>query len=177
MSNLRLLNETSITSAVNSISTTNVFTNDFQVYQVTVTNLSSDSTSHSNAFLRLVNSSGSVVTSSHYDFARLDMTESGSFGELRGTSNSYMRYLAMATDQSPEVTALNYYIFEPFSSSSFTYVLQQASSAIANVLRVGKGIGVLKRLSSITGINIGLEDTSINLNSGDIRIYGVRINS
>ena len=36
MSNLRLINETAITTA-NSVSTTNVFTNDFDIYQVTVT--------------------------------------------------------------------------------------------------------------------------------------------
>ena len=176
MSNLRLINETAITTA-NSVSTTNVFTNDFDIYQVTVTDLSSDATAHTNAFLRLVNSSGSVVTTSIYEFARMDMTETGSFGELRGQNQTYMRYLAMAKDQSPEVTALNYYIFNPFSSSSYTFVLQQATGLIANVMRIGKGIGVLEEFSSITGINIGLEESTTNMTSGTIRTYGLRVDS
>ena len=70
MSNLRLINETTVTSA-NNISVTDVFSADFDIYNVTVSNLSSDSVSHSNAYVRLVNSSGSLVTASNYDFEDL----------------------------------------------------------------------------------------------------------
>ena len=105
------------------------------------------------------------------------MTETGSFGELRGVNQTYMRYLAMATDQSPEVTSLNYYIFNPFSTSSYTFVLQQATGLIAGVMRIGKGIGVLSELSSITGIYIGLEESTTNMTSGTIRTYGLRVDS
>ena len=176
MSNLRLINETTVTSA-NTISVTDVFSADFDIYNVTVSNLSSDSGSHSNAYVRLVNSSGSLVTASNYDFARLDMAGETSFGELRGTNNTYMRYLANATDLEPEATGLVYWFFNPFSSSTYTFVLQQGSTRIANVFRVGKGIGVLKQTASMSGFNIGLETTSINMNSGTIRTYGLRVDS
>jgi len=177
MSNLRLINETTVTSA-NNISVTDVFSADFDIYNVTVSNLSSDSTSHSNAYVRLVNSSGSLVTASNYDFARMDLgAEVSSFGELRGTNNTYMRYLANATDLEPEATGLVYWFFNPFSSSAYTFVLQQGSTRIANVFRVGKGIGVLKQTASMSGFNIGLETTSINMNSGTIRTYGLRVDS
>ena len=69
MSNLRLINETTVTSASN-ISVTDVFSADFDIYNVTVSNLSSDNVSHSNAYVRLVNSSGSLVTASNYDFCK-----------------------------------------------------------------------------------------------------------
>ena len=176
MSNLRLINKTTVTSA-NNISVTDVFSADFDIYNVTVSNLSSDSVSHSNAYVRLVNSSGSLVTASNYDFARLDMAAETSFGELRGTNNTYMRYLANATDQTPEATGLVYWFFNPFSSSAYTFVLQQGSTRIANVFRVGKGIGVLKQTASMSGFNIGLETTSINMNSGTIRTYGLRVDN
>jgi hypothetical protein len=40
-----------------------------------------------------------------------------------------------------------------------------------------KGIGVLKSKASITGFNIYQSNSAINLNSGFLRVYGLRVDS
>ena len=66
MSNLRLLNETTISSSISSITITDLFTDDFDIYKVTIT---AEAVSVTDANLRLVNSAGSIVTSSQQDTA------------------------------------------------------------------------------------------------------------
>ena len=66
MSNLRLLNETTISSSISSITITDLFTDDFDIYKVTIT---AEAVSVTDANLRLVNSAGSIVSSSQQDTA------------------------------------------------------------------------------------------------------------
>jgi len=67
MSALRLINETEITSGVNTLSVTDVFTDDFDIYKIVF----SDVSTGANSILqyRFINSAGSVISSSSYDRA------------------------------------------------------------------------------------------------------------
>ena len=178
MSNLRLINETPITSAVNSVNVTDVFSADFDIYFATISNVSSDSTTGNNTRMRFINSSGSVVSASNYDNAQLDMAAETSFGETRGTNaDSTGLAFAMSNDLEPEGISNSYYFFNPYSSSSYTFALQQGSARFSGVFRSGKGIAVLKQLASITGFQIYQATSSINMNSGVIRTYGLRVDS
>jgi len=178
MSNLRLINETPITSAVNSVNVTDVFSADFDIYFATISNVSSDSTSHDNVRMRFINSSGSVVSSSNYDTAQLDMASELAFNQLKATNaDSTGLAFAMTSDLEPEGISNSYYFFNPYSSSSYTFALQQGSAGIVGVFRSGKGIAVLKQLASITGFQIYQATSSINMNSGAIRTYGLRVDS
>ena len=178
MSALRLINETEITSAVNSVNVTDVFSADFDIYFATISNVSSDSTSHDNTRMRFVNASGSVISSSNYDNAQLDMHAENAHSQIRGTNaDSTGLAFAMTNDLEPEGISNSYYFFNPYSSSSYTFAIQQGSARLAGVFRTGKGIAVLKQLTSITGFQIYQATSSINLNSGFIRTYGLRVDS
>ena len=67
MSNLRLLNETTATS-VSTMSVTDVFTTDFDIYKIS---LHSSSATEKEDHIQFINSSGSVISSSNYDYAQL----------------------------------------------------------------------------------------------------------
>ena len=178
MSALRLINETEITSAVNGISVTDVFSADFDIYYATISNVSQDSTTGNNTRMRFVNASGSIVSASNYDNAQLDMAAETTFGEIRGTNaDSTGLAFAMTNDLEPEGISNSYYFFNPYSSSSYTFAIQQGSSRFSGVFRSGKGIAVLKQLTSITGFHIYQATSSINLNSGFIRVYGLRVDN
>ncbi len=180
MSNLRLLNETSITSAVNGVSITDVFSSDYDIYKVTFNDLTND-TSNANIVLRFINSSGSIITASSYDWAFLDMGDAISFGEYRATGSTSLGNTdawVVGTAVDPYSSSAVMYVFNPFSSSSYTFAQLSSSGAIAtNNSRTRKAIGVLKESSSMTGFQIFQSTSSINITTGSIRIYGLRVDT
>ena len=140
MSSLRLLNETTVGSSVSNVKITDVFSADFDIYKIEF-DYSFDVTSNVNA--RLINSSGSVVSASNYDWAYLQ-TRTDTFSEGRGVNSSLFYYLGSATSGSElgGGTILN--IFNPFSSSTYTFMMWQNSGGYSSSFAIGyKAIAVL----------------------------------
>ena len=124
--------------------------------------------------LRLINSSGSVITASNYDNAHLSMTSHTAFAESRGTNQAFMDNF-FAINNNNDGSGVGY-LFNPFSSSSYTFGLfQNDSHNTTPQLWSGKGISVLKQTASMTGFQ--LYPNSANLNSAKIRTYGLRVDS
>jgi len=185
MSNLRLINETTA-SSVASVSVTDVFTSDFDIYKMTILY---DNSAGNVVRTQMINSSGSDVTASNYDWAILQMRSSGSFQEQRATSDddwrmSYEGTAATSDDDwrmSYEGTAgwnVTTYLMNPFSSTSYTFYVTQSSGyyGAAGLTNLNlKGIGVLKQTASMSGIKF----TTVGSNFDDFtcRIYGLRVDS
>ncbi len=126
MSNLRLINETEITSSVSSVNVTDVFSADFDIYKI-VTNGFEDTTNTPNLMIRFINSSGSVISASNYDYAYLNMRADASFPENRATSQTYIRGFFGFSDPTYSQGDVSY-IFNPYSYSSSTFALSHFSS-------------------------------------------------
>jgi len=168
MSNLRLINETNA-SSVSSLTVDNIFSADFDIYKMIIDN---DNAGNNVMKMRLVNSSGSIISSANYDYANLELNASASFGEDKNTNMTEYRGLYEALEGNSAVV----YFFNPFSSSSYTFRLHQAQSFYTtNYPRGGKGIAVLKQTSSITGIQI--YQTGSAFSYLNIRTYGLRVDS
>jgi len=176
MSNLRLINETTV-SAVSSATVTDIFTADFDIYKVSVTGLNqNDATTNVGSF-RLVNTSGSIITASNYDVATLNMDSYGSFSEGRSTNQTRLyRFLGNLNDEPDDANA-TLYVFNPTSTSSYTFLLQQADSKWTSGFSSFKGIGVLKNTSAVGGINFFSEGTAGKTISATVRTYGLRVDS
>jgi len=173
MSNLRLINETEITSSVSSVNVTDVFSADFDIYKI-VTNGIEDTTDTPSVHIRFINSSGSVISASNYDYAYLNMRSETTFSENIATNETYIRGIfafSSATDTQGSVA----YIFNPYSSSSYTFSLYQMSS-VNTTLRSTKGIGVLKQTASMTGFQV-FDIDSTDFSEGVIKTYGLRVDS
>ena len=171
MSNLRLLNETTATN-VTQINVTDVFTTDFDIYKIEF-DYSFDATANVSA--RLLNSSGSVI-SADYDWAYLQ-TRSDTFSQGRGQGQTLFYYLgsSLAGDELGGGTIL--YIFNPFSSSNYTFIIYQNSGAYNSSFPLGyKGITVLKQMSSVTGFQLDTL-TSSNFTNTNVRTYGLRVDT
>ena len=174
MSNLRLINETTVASgsAVSFIQINDVFSSDFDIYKIT-TDLNQVSGSASTVSLRLVNASGSVITASNYDYANLRMFFASAFSELRGTNSSRALEVFGATyGAEPEQNNVVTYIFNPYSSSSYTFTISQV---VTETNRSTKGIAVLKQTASMTGFGLYSEGSTSQY--GTIRTYGLRVDS
>jgi len=174
MSNLRLISESS-GSSLSSYSVQDVFTSDFDIYQIEITEFQQTVTFTGG--LRFINSSGSVISSSDYDWARHSLRSYGSFIEDKNTSDTDIQYIVGASTPSPlSSTGASIWIFNPTNNNSYTFMMFQnvnwlvGSSGIAG----SKAIGVLKSTASITGFNIYSTGT---MGSIATKHYGLRVDS
>jgi len=173
MSNLRLINETTGTS-VSNISVTDVFSSDYDIYKIVISNVDGASTSHWTK-LRLINSSGSIVSASNYDFAMLETKAWDGTSENKRTSQSSFEYIFIDSDSNVGAGGVGY-IFNPTSTSSYTFTLGQSQAFYSTNGGEGtKYIGALKQTASMSGFQ--LLRTSGSYDTITIRTYGLRVDS
>jgi len=168
MSNLRLINETTATS-VSSVDITDVFSADFDIYKISAVGDFTNSNQIINA--RFINSSGSVVTTSNYDYAILSMESGASFLQEKNTNQNYMRRMVYSNNGSDFGFVL--YVFNPFSSSSYSFGLWQGEGVPSGGGTSNKGISVFKQTASMKGIqfyNVSFTDISV-------KTYGLRVDN
>jgi hypothetical protein len=175
MSALRLINETISTSDVASVTVTDLFTDDFDIYKVVLTEFETSSTAVYGQH-RLVNSAGSVVTSSNYDYAYLNMLAFSTFGEGKATNSSYIRGLVTDPQVESDGAGVVIYVFNPTNTNSYTFMLHQSSYYnTGNGTQTDKGIAVLKTTEKITGMNFFFSGG--NIDGLTIRTYGLRVDN
>ncbi len=175
MSNLRLINETEVTSGVTTVNVTDVFSADFDIYKITLEGFYASTIDY--FYLRLINSSGSVI-STPYDLASLEMVSDVAYYERRGLNYTSM---TQSTNYLPNSLAESYnavfYFFNPFLSSSYSFLLGQSVESEYTDLYNNKSIGVLKQTTSITGYQWSVGALGGTLSGGKIRTYGLRVDS
>ena len=172
MSNLRLINETISSTAVASISVTDVFSADYDIYKITVTDIEVAGDSYQN--MRFINSSGSLITASNYDDAGLGLYSHTTFGEFKSTNDSEFNYLNYVYPGGyDDGNGIVIYVFNPFDFSAYTYIQYEANGFANGIgLYVFKSVGVLKQTSSITGFSLFKTGNTDNIK---IRTYGLRV--
>tara|TARA_Y100000004_G_C8952634_1_gene429307 strand:+ start:552 stop:1085 length:534 start_codon:yes stop_codon:yes gene_type:complete len=177
MSNLRLINQTEITSSISSISIKDVFSDDFDIYKIIVNGMSTTGTTNTEVYFRFLNSAGGVIVTPNYQHAMERMRSDTTVGSLNQTGQTSMRRLfGINTDQAPETQSGVAYVFNPSNTSTHSFVLAQSSTNFSSVHRNNKMIGVLPQASNVTGFNL-FEVSSRPFNSGRIKTYGLRIDS
>ena len=168
---LQLIKSQTITSSVSTFDVTDVFSGNYDVYKIVTRGISTTGTAATGVKIRLINSSGSVVSTSDYDYAYISMLSSGATSDTRSTNNTYIEEIFGIAYQSPQNANSVVYCYNPFSSSSYTFLNFSAS---AGQLRAPKGIGVYKQNTSMTGFQI-LDSTGARpFGSGQIAVYGVK---
>jgi len=172
MSNLRLINQTEISSSVSSVNVTDVFSADFDIYKIVTDEISTTGTASTGAKIRLINSSGSVISASNYDYAYISMLSSGATADVRSTNNTFVEEFFGLGYQSPQTAGSVTYCFNPFSSSSYTFFVNQS---VSGSMRATKNISVLKQTASMSGFQV-LDSTGARpFGSGTIKTYGLRV--
>ena len=173
MSNLRLISKTNVISNVSTVSMTDVFSADFDVYQVVITKMtaSADDTMR----FTYINSSGSELTSSYYEYAQLIMYSTTGFGTDKNTgqTSTPLGGYGIQTDDEGMGTVMT--IFNPFITSYTYHPLQIGYKAGTSNTEVGrKGIGAYKGTDSITGIKFKF-NASGEYEKFSVAVYGLRV--
>ena len=175
MSNLRLINETTVASGVSTVNITDVFNSDYDIYKIvsTANILNADK----DIYMRYINSSGSIVSASNYDTATLTMKGHSSYSETPSTKvNINYGGLFNLTSGNESGGAVEY-VFNPTDTSSYTFGINQSIGMYSTGTYGTKGIRVLKQTNSITGIHLYNGESTDNFGGGTVKIYGLRVDS
>ena len=174
MSALRLINETEITTAVNTLNITDVFTDDFNIYFIKATDIAMANGGGDYLFGRVINSSGSPINSD-YDYASQYVPSSTSVAVENLSNRTEWESLSFIGNGANDTGEMTMYIFNPTNSSSYTfYISQTISYRVATPQSyTWKSIGVQKNTTSITGIQFSAKTG--NMDSGKFTTYGLRV--
>ena len=134
--NLEFINSFSTTSA-STLSADNVFNSDFDVYKIVLAPM--DKSTDSEHLFRFLDSSGSEISSSNYDYASLEMYGHTGFTQRKATSAGSIAYLGNG-DRNQAIM----YVHNPADTGSYSFVQYKSSGGTSTLLRGEKGVGVLK---------------------------------
>ena len=173
MSNLRLLDETSGTG-VSTMTVSDVFSDNFKIYKIA---LYASSATEQETHIQLVNSNGSIITASNYEYGQLFMRSYGNESTVQNNGDSKFRLITGSEDNFGGNSII--YVFNPTLASSYTYIISQMSRGYdysnnnTFSFNTNKNIGLLKQQNSITGFHIFNSATT----SSDYKtkVYGIRI--
>ena len=169
--NLEFVKNGGTSTSVASVSITDCFNDNYDVYKIVVDKQLSNVASYN---LRFINSGGTTISTANYDYATLLMISNAANSESRATNqteiNGFLSVDARALDTHNGGSI--FYVFNP-TSSSYTFVLHQSTYLNSGSgMRGRKSIGVLKTTDDITGLYFALSTGNIeNLN---VNIYGVK---
>ena len=145
------------------------FNENYDTYFVNITKVDGNLAGYP-LWLRFLDSTGTAITQSEYDYAGLQMTSNTAYSELKSANTTVINYVGFSgsggldVDQYDNGTSM--YIYNPYDSSSYTFVQAEASGVNnSNILYGFKTIGVHKNAETVRGIQIG----------GHTAFYGIKI--
>ena len=160
----------------NSLSIDEVFTTDYDVYYISLQGFDQDSTTAARWYYRFLDSTGTVITASEYDYAGLDMRSGTAFAERRGTNATGMDLYFVTDNGTGYGGTGGVYVYNPADTGSYTFLTAQTSSYANDTNLLGtKAIGVHKVAEAIRGFNITeFSGGAFNLQNGKMSVYGVK---
>jgi len=169
--NLQFIKSASGTS-VSSLSVTDCFSANYDVYKIVLTEFDV-ANAGADGLLRFLDSGGSVISASEYDYAYLDMPASTSFSDNRATGQTAIYSFTKDSRNDYETGGFILYVYNPYDSSSYTFTQHQDTFFNnGNGGQGHKGIGVHKSAEQITGINMLC--SAGNIDNIKLSVYGVK---
>jgi hypothetical protein len=170
--NLQFITSQSLTSSASTFSVTNCFNAQYDVYKICVRDfVQANSNTYTN--MRLVDSGGNVISDSEYERAELQMASYASAEQTRSTSASELFDRLNFNQSNATGVGMTIIVFNPFSSSDFTYAINQSLGFAASAGGIGfRGVAVHKSAESITGVSFHM-DTG-NITSATVNVFGIK---
>lgn len=140
--------------SVTSLTTPQVFSAEYDTYFVQM-QIAGNTTYNE---IYLTDSSNNVLNDStndvHYRGAMLVMKSDTSFAENRVGTATYVgwRELGVYIDNAGEGYGMSFYVYNPFSSSKYTFVQSQSAGMISNNLWGGKAVGIYESAEQCNGL-------------------------
>tara|TARA_R100001163_G_C4935134_1_gene109346 strand:- start:47 stop:577 length:531 start_codon:yes stop_codon:yes gene_type:complete len=172
--NLELVKTVTGTSSA-TVDVTDCFSADYDVYKVTIYDKEITASAF-NQNLRLLDSGGTVISASEYDYAALEEKSYAAFGEFKSISaTSFERAIGLGTAGADDSGGVVFYFFNPYDSSSYTFMISQNANFYAgNGLLAYKYIGVHKSTETISGIQLVMAGSTFTTVTASV--YGLASN-
>lgn len=153
---------------VTTLTVADCFTSAFDTYFMSISKAKFSSNAYTQ--IRFMDSSGTVINQLEYDYASLDMYANTGYANLNGTAQSSIPNFALAQSGNSDFGGISTYIFNPYDSSSYTFV-KTLSSSFSTQGRATQNVGLHKSAEQLSGIQL-------NRSAGDafdmeINMYGV----
>ena len=154
---------------VTTLSVEDCFSSTYDVYFMSVSKAKFSSNAY--VWMRFIDSSGSVISASEYEYASLDMYANTGYANLYGTGQSAIPNFALAQSGNSDFGGISTFIFNPYQSDTYTSVKTQSSS-FSSQGRATQHIGLHESAEQLSGLQL-------NRSAGDsfdmeINIYGVK---
>jgi len=141
-------------TTVGVIQIADCFSADYSVYYISITKIDQSATGTAVKY-RFLDSSNTSISDSSYDQATLVMQSGGSFSESRTTNQTNgFGAAGYGMRDAEDGMGASIYIFNPFDSSSYTFVQAQNTFIVVGGSNMEgyKNIGVLKSAEQCKGI-------------------------
>ena len=169
--NLQFIKNVSSSASVTSVDITDCFSANYDVYMLSFADIDINGAGDENIDIRLLDSGGSAISASEYDSAGLVLRYNTGFSEISETSATQFTYGAgYVKDSDIGAGGLIAYIYNPYDSSSYTFLQHQQANTANHSGQ--KYIGVHKSAEQITGIQIRVDSGTIERLGASI--YGVK---
>lgn len=170
---LELVKEVDLGQDTRTVTATDIFTSDYDVYWVTINDLTSGYSLTNFSSARFLNTSDTEITNSNYDYAYFNATTyTTPFGQDKNTGQDKLTNFTLA-DANPEAPEYSFYVFNPMSSSSYTFIaLDMMHSNTVNQGFYNNGIAVLKETTQVAGMSFTHTFADQIFNGGTLRSYG-----
>tara|TARA_R100000008_G_C3577293_1_gene166076 strand:+ start:808 stop:1332 length:525 start_codon:yes stop_codon:yes gene_type:complete len=169
---LEFIKNVNSSSNASTVDVTNVFSAKYDIYKVT-TSITTDAAFHP-VDMRLLDSGGTVIDQSEYEYAFHELRSSTTFGVGKSTGTTQI-LRPMRTGSGAAAGGHNViYFYNPYDSSSFTNLIFQVGAWSSGTPQLGgqKGIAMHKSAETISGFRYFV--TSDNITSHNITVYGVK---
>jgi len=172
---LQFINKTDITDGVVTVNVDNVFSSQYEVYQIFFEGVFHDSNvSNGIEGIRFIDNSGSVISGSEYEYAVDNLIVDASFTETTSTSDTTLQIVMIADQLSDGQASGVLTVYNPNSSSSFTFTQFQGMGNNSSQARGQKAIGVHKNAETIRGFQLIETNSGRPFGGGSIMTYGVK---
>ena len=168
--NLEFIKSASGTS-VSSLSVTDCFSNKYDVYMIQMKEF--DTTANASSLFRFLDSGGTEISSSIYDWANLTIRAGNTFLEEKGTNSSTIANFSYATTTNYGM-GNTIMVFNPYDSSSYSFLIYQTAhwQQLNNYMEGRKSIAVLKQSAIHSGFK--LYPSSGTLDKISVSVFGVK---
>tara|TARA_R100001163_G_C4988044_1_gene141685 strand:+ start:303 stop:812 length:510 start_codon:yes stop_codon:yes gene_type:complete len=169
MSNLRLVKEYITTSGATRLNFTDLFTTDFDCFQVIIDGKADSSAS--GGHMSLINANGGRDNSSNYEWALRYMKGNAGDGDLQNSGVTDWAYTCNVYDTTGGTSV--YYFFNPAQADKYTYLVGVNATTTSGDSRAYRNIGMFKKKASMTGISMDMDNNMTAI----VRSYGIGIDT
>ena len=168
--NLEFITQLTAGSGVSYLDTPDLFTATYDVYYWTITkfNVSGDEVFE----MKLLDSSNSVIESNYY-WSSLQLKSNTSFNEAENHNRPKIDFMAELDGDDEKNIGFSGYIFNPYTSSTYTYGNVQASGMDGSNLFGAKGMWQHQNAEQINGLRLAAQ-FPVTISTLEVSFFGVK---